>query len=989
MLGSLVALVLAPPVAPVLALFPVASIALLQRPPPSDLPPDSLIARTASVAKLSPEWLELRTSTTASIAVVRPVVTSTAGPVVPAPPPATEGKLRIVYTGGAGGIGSGRYDFGIARRLTRRIVKDGGRLVDATPYHGAMAHGVHVMLAEDRRIASLVRLFDQGWIRCADPTPARSIRTTKTRMLVDGTKVPASIEALPGQMAITPYEKWRCTAAGGATAFLYGPAGNPLPTETLTLGEMELRLGLHLVFTDSSSVGVDLDVVGVPADDPARRYRALRSLVEGSDVLYADAGSFVDGASTVVDGELSLHRPLGFRMLEGLRPSALAPGETELVGGAVNFVKEVREHRLPYVATNWVTEDETLALPPVVWARIATELGPARVAFLGAIDPAISTQVPRLAEEGVTLSDPLQALEAEVLRLQTSTAPPDLIVVLTSARWQIYEQIQSELRGIDLVMGETSPIENRMASAEIALSPTNSRDRLSANIMPLFEVGVTELSLVRASNGRMMVKKITIEPHRLIESLEPDAEVMARVTQVRARTYPALDRPLVRPPGDLADPLSRGLWSRLVCESVKLRTGADVVLLPELPPLVDVLGPQTELMAVNGLSGFDRLEVHQISGRKLIDVLRDAPDVTPVACGGQIGVRAPQIRGRTIEDGRVYRVVSTDRARLGGLGNVLAGGYGVRLLDARHFTPLLDDEGHRLSLRSAVLGTLREARDEAGTETAPVEALLKPSETTKSSLYLLRANRASLSVSSFKRADQRLPDVKESRANASSSLAVGIDVDLQMVLDLTSVTSEVRALARYAQTTVFDEPEVETEQADDARFSTALTVPALRTGVGPVGFLPYGEVSFDTEVTPINDTANRQAALFFTSGLAFDGVPTVTLMRVGASVGRDYSLDLPYAFSLRTEVESNITFGYDLALKLRAAGDWFAPTDGDTTANLRFGYTLEGRLALPLARWLNLSAFAQTFLFRGALVTDVELSHTLGLALDVSGAFAF
>ena len=49
-----------------------------------------------------------------------------------------------------------------------------------------------------------------------------------------------------------------------------------------------------------------------------------------------------------------------------------------------------------------------------------------------------------------------------------------------------------------------------------------------------------------------------------------------------------------------------------------------------------------------------------------------------------------------------------------------------------------------------------------------------------------------------------------------------------------------------------------------------------------------------------------------------------------------------------TELESTITFGYELALKLSAVGDWFAPTTGETDANLRFRYTFEGRVALPL-----------------------------------------
>ncbi len=985
MIGSLVVLALAPPAAAVLALAPSSMLVLAALTPPPPPPPESLIARTASTssAALSAEWLELRGPRTTTTASTAPEL---ALPVVVEPP--KEAKLRIVYTGGTGGIGSGRYDFRVARRLTRRVVEAGGKLIDASPHHGILSRGVHVMIAEDRRVETLVRLFEQGWIRCGDPTPARSVRTSKTRMLVDGTHVPEAIGALPGQVVITPYDKRRCTSSGGAVGFLYGPEGKTIATETLTLGELEFRLGLRLELAEKDRAPVTMDVVGVPSDDAARRHRALRSLVEGTNVLYADAGSFVDGASSILDGQLSLHRPLGLEMLAGLGPAALAPGETELVGGAQNLTREMHAYRLPYVATNWVSQDEALQLPKVRWGRLETELGPARVAFLGAVDPALAMQVPRLAEEGVSISDPLAALQAEVLRLQTSTAPPDLVVVLTTARWQVYEAIQSEVRGIDLVIGETSPIENRMHAAQLDLRPSTARDRLSASIMPLFGVAVTELSLVRAPSGRMMIRQITIEPHRLIESLEPDPEVMARVTRTRAQTYPTLDRPLVRPPGDLADPLSKGLWARLVCESVRRRTGADVVLLPELPALVDVLGPQTELLALNGLASFDRLEVHTIRGARMVDLLRDAPDVTPVSCGGQTGVRAPLVLGRGVDTARTYKVVSTDRARLNGLAAVIGDGYGSRLLDARKPELLLDEDGKPLSLRSAVLATLRAARDAAGTDTAPIEALLGQSETTKARMYLARINRLSASLSSFVSADERLPDVKESRANAPSALTLGLDADLQLVVDLTQVTGELRALVRYQEATVFDTTETKTEQADDARFSAALTMPVLRTSLGPVGVVPYGEVSFDTELTPITDDANRQAALFFTGGLSLDGIPTITLARVGASAGRDFSLELPYAFSLRTELESNIVFGYDLALKLRAVGDWFAPLQADTTANLRFGYAFEGRLALPLARWLNLAAFAQTYLFRGALGTQVDAAHTVGLALDVSGAFA-
>lgn len=990
-LAPLLSLLLAPSPAPVLALLPMFALPLT--PPAAPSEPASLIARTASTASvaLSQEWLELRAGTSSLAALTSS--TSTTGEALPidlalpTPTPASpqKARVRLVYTGGSGGIGSGRYDFGVSRRLTRTIVDGGGQLVSATPYHGVLARGVHVVIAGDRRLGTLRALLEQGGLRCDTPTPARSVRTPKTRMLLDGEVVPEAMTQLRGPVVVTEYDHQRCTGPSGAVAHVYGPRQRPLDLAATRLGEFEVRLGLRLELVHAGAPLV-LDVVGVPADDAARRYRALRSLVGAPDVLYLDAGSFVDGASTILDGQLSLHRPLGLRMLEGLGPTALAPGETELAGGARTLLAEARAHGLPYVATNWVSEDPALALPKVLFKTLPTELGLLRIAFLGAVDPGVAQELPVIAREGITLSEPVAALDAEVRRLQTSSTPPDLLVVLTSARWQVYEAIQAEVRGIDLVIGETSPIEDRMQSAAVVLRPSTSRERLSAQIMPIFGVALTELSLVRAKSGRLMLEQITIEPHRTIESLEPDPEVQARVTQTRLATYPELERPLVHPPGTLANPLSRGVWSRLVCETIRQRTDADVVLLPALPALVDVLGPQTELLALNGLSPFDKLERHTIRGKKLVDILRDAGGVTPVSCGGQVGVRSPKVRGRPVDEARTYTLVSTDRARTNGLGAIIGDGYGTRVLDARAPAPELDEAGQPLSLRNAVLASLRALRDQAGSDTAPVDALLEPSETTKASLSLLRISRLALTLSSFVSADEaRLPNVKESRVNASSSLTFGGDADLALVLERQAIIAELRALGRYTRLDVEDAEPL--EQADDLRFSTSLSVPALEYAVGPATLLPYGEVSFDTEFTPTDEVAGRQAALFFTGGLSLKNAPYITALRVGASAGRDFSLLLPFAFSLRTELESTITFGYELALKLSAVGDWFAPTTGETDANLRFRYTFEGRVALPLARWLNLAAFAQSYVFQGALVDTVGASHTLGFALDVSGAF--
>jgi len=602
------------------------------------------------------------------------------------------------------------------------------------------------------------------------------------------------------------------------------------------------------------------------------------------------------------------------------------------------------------------------------------------------IDPSLSSSLPFLANEGIKLEEPLKSLEEEVARIHSSTAAPDLLVVLTSARWEIYEAIQSEVRGIDLVIGETSPIENRTLATEVVVSPTTSRHRASAGILPIIGATVADLDLARAPNGRLMLEKVRIESRRMTERLEPDPEVLARVSETRARLYPPLDRVLVRPPGNAAERVSNSLWSRLVCEAVRRYTDADVVLLPELPRVLDILGPQTELLALNGLGVFDKLERHTVRGRKLADVLQDAPRVAPVSCGGQTGIRRPLVLGRGIEDARVYTVVSTDRVRINGLGAMIgADGYGTRLFDVGTFEPLTDDGGAAISLRTAVLTELRRLRDEGG-ESAPI-SLSTPSETTRADSVYFRVHRLSLLFASFLGPQEdALPEVKDARANAPSALTLGGDLDLQLVFEQSWTTTDVRVRAQYNSVQIDDTDPL--EQADDIRLSTSVGLPVWRFAVGPLQAMPFAEVLFDSEFTPLDDMTRRQAALFVTGGLALSLAPYLTALRIGGAATRDFSTDVPVGFVLRTDAEANFAFGYDLAGKLLLDGSWFRPTDGDNASTLRFRYALEARLALPLARWLAIGGYAKAFIFQGAGKDLTAASYDLGFLLDISGAFA-
>ena len=109
--------------------------------------------------------------------------------------------------------------------------------------------------------------------------------------------------------------------------------------------------------------------------------------------LFVDAGSFVDGNSSVRNDALSLHRPIGFNMLQRLKPAALVPGSTELAGGPTQFLAEARNSNLPYVATNWATKREDLVIPGVLEKTVETEKGLLTIAFLGVIDPSLQNNI--------------------------------------------------------------------------------------------------------------------------------------------------------------------------------------------------------------------------------------------------------------------------------------------------------------------------------------------------------------------------------------------------------------------------------------------------------------------------------------------------------------------------------------------------------------------------------------------------------------------
>ena len=201
---------------------------------------------------------------------------------------------------------------------------------------------------------------------------------------------------------------------------------------------------------------------------------------------------------------------------------------------------------------------------------------------------------------------------------------------------------------------------------------------------------------------------------------------------------------------------------------------------------------------------------------------------------------------------------------------------------------------------------------------------------------------------------------------------------------------------------------------DDWQLSTTWTAAGvLIPPTGQVQATPYTELRFDSEYTPLDnplfnqddpdDPANlglepllpRQADLSLALGLASRPVGPVRVLRLGGFANRALNQieEKPTEYGGRLEVEALQSLGP--ALRWSFVGDLqvFADTPLDDETDLRFRAFGESRLALPLARYLDVALFAQGFALQRRYDPDpsvdlpVGSTWNVGAAVQSTGAF--
>lgn len=951
---------------------------------------------TSAAAPLSEEGVEVlesRASTTAPSALE--VV-----PERPAPPPVpSRTDIRLVYTGALSGLGAEHYSFHLPLHLAD-VLEGRGEITGVTPIHGILVQGVSILIADDGRAATLVKLFAPGQIRCGLPEEAWSVRTPSERMLVrigeewlPDSRLPAWLNEVAPQGTRREYEVRICrNEASGVRALLYSPMKQVYHPPIWRLERFEFRRGLHLRI-DEDGLERTVDIVGVPESEAARRFHLLETAAQDRDrLLYVDAGSFVDGSSRLEGGGISILRPLAFEMLTRLRPAALVPGKTELLPGASQFTTEAQVTKLPYLATNWTSTDPRLALPRSVIREIETEAGPVRVAFLGVVDPEVAATSGRLKGEGITIDDPLTAVAAEVHALRVRKDAPDLVVLLTTANPNLIDTLQARLRGVDLIIGDTSAQPHTLRRLHLDFTSDQRASRPVAATLPLESVGVADLSFLRRGN-RWVLRALDVALIRTTEHLRPDLRVQEILSRQRSKVYPTLEQPLLaqRKAGPLQT-MKDDEWRRAVCEAVRRAADADVAFLPDTPPADRAPGPQTGIVLSDRLAVLDQLAHDELRGEDLSPLLLDPPPYITTVCGALTRVTPPKVLGRDLTTDRVYRIVTTDRALALGLGAKLTQAHGNRLFERLGAETMIRDDGEPLTLRHAVLGYFREETETSTAGITEIEPLLVDSGLQKHAAWLLSFDRIALQLERFRGAnDAAYSRVPDALANAPSSLSVGFAGDGALVYDGAKFLADFRIRARYHRLELQNAPAQQLE--DDLRFSSSAVLPGVSLPTGPLPWSPFVEGLFDTEFRHEFDAnGNRlpkRADLSLTLGLS-TRFKAIDRLRIGALALRDLSRpERPTVIGARTEAKVIADLGRGLHFITQLDGAFFGKTREDDARDLRFKLYIESRLDMPLARHLAVAPYARLFVFEGRVpeTEHVQRSYLLGLSFELRGAF--
>lgn len=893
------------------------------------------------------------------------------------PSTAAAEQIDLVYSGGLRGFARTGGRFELQDRLAPALA-EAQRSVDSVDVlHGLIAQHDLEMWAEDGLISSVLAFVASDDRSCDDGVLLDTWRTPTERFLT-GPAQKGLAPALPVPNSARETRRlYRCTGGGTVVRALIEPHGPP--PEARTLDAYDLRTGFRWNTADGSYLQL-----GQPRREAGRRLGVLRAaLAATAGARFVDAGDFLEPGHESDDDLWEESRQIGFTVLESLKPLALAPGVAELARGPVALAEEATRRGLPYVATNWENDQELF--PKVIRVTIPRGEGAVDVAFLGATDPWFSERMGALEQDGVTLLDPLSAVQTQVDALQSSESPPDLVVLLVNASSELQRRLRTSLYGVDLMLGDPSAATFRVERSKTEFRNVGTAWKAAPVTLPLD--GIATASVTFGPGG---AEHVVVHPLEVSASAPSDPELTAVITDVHTRRHAGRESALI-PPEDPLYGVTEERWRKLVCEAVMEATDADAVFLDGLAFHRPTPGSLTEMQVLDRLRGGHLVEVHRVDGDRLVTFLQSAHNRAEIHCGAVTDSRFPRVHGRFVDPYRTYRIATTDATRRGPLGPMLARASSDFVGHLPKFRPLPGANGGA-SLHEIVLAELRDAGQTAGW----ADAWMARTPNQMRTQVLFRIRRVALHIERFEGARTGSYDqVPESLLNSPSSFTLGGQLDLALEVSDARVVGEFRFQADYARFAIDGLPAQET--ADDWVVSTSIDVPAIGLPRnGPRQIRPFLLAQLDSEFTPTVNVDGgllpRQLDLAGFGGVSFKPWVWLRSFRLGAFASRDLSrlTDKGTEYGARLTGATAHTLQPMSALRIETAWDVqvFGDTPQDDAADLRLRMFGEVRASVRLVRFLRLGLFAQGLLVQGRVPeTSVPAgSVTVGAALDLSAA---
>ena len=787
-----------------------------------------------------------------------------------------------------------------------------------------------------------------------------------------------------------PY--WTCSTSNGTFELLYLGERTEPTMPLWSVEDFEFRPTIHLNID-----GTTIQMAGRPLQELSR----ILTYIDSIEGLYVDAGGFVDGFSSVLDGQLSKHRSFEFEWLQKLSPHVLGIGKSELIAGPEHFVQEISTFDLPYIATNLLppTGQES-PFPLYKVLDVEGKSGESHtILFLSILDPSWQEQVPQLTLDGWSITEPNQAMANTLKDFESKHGRPETVVVLSTASSNVLEAIRQDGPNIDLLLGDGSLATHRVQQTHTVFNTVGQLDKAAPVTLPLDGLQVLDLTL---GNGQL--QEFHHKSLDVLDSFDSDRSIQLQIMLNRFPEYLSQNQqriPMQSVPWN--DKLTDHQWEKVLCGMVLEKTGADTVFLDGFTA-PNGIGTLTEKHISDALAIDDIVEIHRIPGKNYNRFLDQSIHATSTSCGVTPGTKSPKPKGVSTDSGVVYTVATTDQVRMRKNLELLFQAHQSRKwLDAPSQEVILTSDGQPYSLRRMVLEAVQIESKTTGLPFPtmyPDTHFMKLAETVESERWWLKLNDVGFTMDSFESPQvEELSSVPESILNNPSSASYGMNMDMSVEYIAPKYKSTFRTQSQYAAlfATVDGMEELQKQETgDDVRLSSTWSYTAKDWKLSEVSIMPFGEVLLDSEWTPIEledgTLATRQSDLSMTLGIATKPWRSIKSIKVGGLVNRDLAqLDAKpneYAGSLQFTTKKS----FSQALMWGNEGTLFVygNTVEDDASDLRFKSSGKSKLTMPISSNLGVSLYATGLLVKGrSELNDVwGYGWNIGASLDVLGTFS-